>query len=730
MSVLEKIRSKTGLLVGFVGLALFIFIIQSALETGSNLFGSNERTVGTIAGKHIDYNEYRAKLDEAIARYQQSGQPVDEQVRQQLIEQVWSTYIQDLVLRKSYVDAGISVSDDELTDLMLINPHQIISSQFSDRQSGRVIEQFAKPDGTLDPAKLRAFVQQMTPEQERFWADIEKYVKDTRLAEKYNNVVKKGLYATTLETKTEFLNQTTTYNVRYVVKRYSEIADSLITLSDKEIADFYNQNSFRFQNAETTRKIEYVAFDAYASNEDVEEIKKQMASIVDEFKSKKTASEDSALISSESENGTVDIGNYKRAMISPEIDSAFLAGPNGEVFGPYIENNHVKLTKLVDRIQVLDSGKVRHILIGYQGSVPGQDIKRSKEQAKKLADSLVQLVKKDNKRFAELVKTYSEDNGKNLPPGKKEGEDYIGKDGVYGWVNENSGFVDSFKDFALKSKKGDVQSVESNFGYHVMEQMEVSKGTQSRYRLANIIREIRPSDATLNKFNSDANEFAGKYNTAELFDKGVEEKKLNKRIADNIKEADKSIPGIEEPKELIRWTYAGKPGDISNVFQFGNRFIVAKLVEVKEKGTAPLEQVKDEVILQARRDKKAQKFTDEINKTGSKSLDDLAAKLKLNVDKMDNLYFGAYSVSGLGREDVLVGTVAALKEGTISKPLKGQSGVIVVALDKKNTQEIPKDLKPTQKGMMLNLASRVDYEAFEAVKKIANIEDHRARFDF
>ncbi len=54
MSVLEKIRSRTSLLVGIVGLALVIFILESLLGSGGALFSNQDLEVGEINGEKID----------------------------------------------------------------------------------------------------------------------------------------------------------------------------------------------------------------------------------------------------------------------------------------------------------------------------------------------------------------------------------------------------------------------------------------------------------------------------------------------------------------------------------------------------------------------------------------------------------------------------------------------------------------------------------------------------
>jgi peptidyl-prolyl cis-trans isomerase D len=731
MSVLEKIRNKTGLLVGIIAVALVIFVLEGALNSGKSLFGTNERTVGTIAGKNIDYNEFQAKLNSAIQNYEQNGQKVDEQTKQGLVDQVWNEFLANNILKVGYTKAGVAISDDELYDLMVTHPHQIVVSQLTDKQTGKAYPNFSKADGSLDPAKLAGFAQQMTPEQEAYWKKVEDYVHDTRMAEKYNNLLKKGLYTTEAEGKAEFEKQSTAYNINYVAKRYSTVSDSAIKVSDDDIQNYYSNHTYLFQNPETTRKIEYIAFDAYATPEDIDDIKKQLADIAADFKNKKTLAEDSALMQAENENNMVDIGLFKKNMISPEVDSSIFVAEKGTVYGPFQENNMIKVIKLEDKVNMLDSAKVRHILISFAGSGAAPEVKRTKDQAKKMADSLLVLLKKDVKKFPEYVKNFSDDGGKKMPPTKKEGETYMGKDGDYGWLNEKSGFVESFKNFGLEGKKGQLGVVESQFGYHIMEVMDVSKGTNTKYKLATIQRKIQPSEKTLNDINLKASEFAGKYNTGELFDKGLEEQKLNKRLADNIKEGDKQVPGLDNPKELVRWIYQAKKGDISQAYQFGNRFIVAKLSATKEKGTAPLDQVKDEVTLKVKQDKKAENFMKEFdtNLSGAKTTDELASKMKLTVEKMDGLVFNSYSVTGLGKEDVMCGAVTALKANTLSKALKGQNAVYVVYVAEKKSPAGAYS-KAVQAAINTSLNSRVDYEAYEAQKTLAGIEDHKAKFDF
>ncbi len=719
MSVLEKIRSKTGLLVGIVGLALVIFILESLLGSGGALFSNQDLNVGVIAGDKIDYPAFSAKVNEQIAQIQKQNPnaQIDEKMKEQIIESVWSQLINDKVIKVQYKKLGIEVSEDELYDLMLVHPHQYVIQQLTDQQTGKIYEGFAKPDGTLDLAKLNQWVGQMNAEQEQFWKQLEKSILEVRAAEKYNSLIKKGLYVTSAEAKDAFIAQNKQVNASFVLKPYSSVSDSTVKVSEEEITAYYNKHQNDYKVSEPTRKIEYVAYDVMPSKEDYEALLKDAQRAADEFKTKTTAADDSSYIAQESEGGVVNIANYgKKNMII--TDSSVYTAPKGTVFGPYAEGTFFKIYKLSDIKSVADSAKVRHILIGLQSQ--RTQTQRTPEVAKRIADSLLVLLKAKAVKFDTLVKTMSDDMGS------------LDKGGDYGWFDENKGFVDPFKNAGLQGTVGNITVVPTQFGYHIIEVLNVSKTRHNSYTVAQITKLIAPSGETTQEYYKIASDFAGKNQTADAFNKGVEAEKLNKRIAEGIKEGDKNLPGLEGAKDLVRWVYKAKKGEVSPVFEFKDRFIVAQLAEVKEKGIAPLEDVKEEVTAKAIRDKKAETFIKEFEtKAGaSKSIDDIASKMGLTAEKADNLTFSAYNVAAIGREDALIGTATSMKTGTTSKATKGDNGVFVVSVSSVTEAVLPKDFKGKQQEIERMNSGRVDYEMFDALKEKANIEDHRGKFDF
>ena len=203
-SILEKIRRRTGLLVGIVGLALVIFILESLLGSGASIFGGNEQSsIGSIHGKNIDRNEFLTKVENQlnIIRQQKQTNDIDDATRGQVLDYVWQQYVSDLVIKPQYDKVGITVGEDEVYERVVAHPVPSVAQRLTDQKTGKVYEQLAGPDGGLDPAKFRAFVQNATGDQEMFIKQMEDDIKNMRYAEKYATLIRKGLYATTLEAK-------------------------------------------------------------------------------------------------------------------------------------------------------------------------------------------------------------------------------------------------------------------------------------------------------------------------------------------------------------------------------------------------------------------------------------------------------------------------------------------------------------------------------------------------
>jgi len=718
-SVLEKIRRRTGLLVGIVGLALVIFILESLLGSGRTLFGGEDlSTVGTINGNKIDRNDFIAKFEGQLNNYRQrnNGAEVDDNVRGQVLGSVWQQYVVELAIKPQFEKAGIIVGEEEVYEHVVVNPEATIIQQLTDPNTGRVNEQFSNPDGTLNLMKWKQAVQNVTGESEMAVKQMEESVKSARYFEKFRMCLNKGLYVTKAEATAFYSSQNDMMNVSFVSKSYDLIKDADIKITDENIQKYYANNNYKFKADENTRKVEYISFNVAPSPEDIATIEKEAQRIANEMKTS-SFREDSNIMMNESENGIVNVQDLSRKNMTVR-DSGIYTAAAGSVFGPYNEGAYFKIYKLEAVNQVADSARVRHILIGLSDPQTNQP-KRAKEQAKREADSLLVLIKTKKADFDSLVKSISDDGGSK------------GNGGDYGWFDETKGFVEQYKNAGLMGTKGNISVVETQFGYHIIEVLDVSKGRHKSYKVAQVIKPILASDETNQKIFAQANQFAGENNTAELFDKAAEAQKLTKRLADDIKASDRQINGITTgSKEVVRWAFEAEKGDIAT-FSLADRHIVVKLAGIKNKGVLPLEEVKDAVAVLVKKEQKADLILNEFKtKAGSASnINDVSVKLGLEAKKVDNLVPTAQMIEGLGRDEFFLGTALGTKTGAVSKPIAGENAVFILGLNSINKAPIPANIKELQRQVEAQISGRSDYGSFNAIKELADIEDRTSKID-
>lgn len=701
MTTLTKIRNRAGLLVGIIAFALAAFILGDFFRSGQRFFGDNPTEVAKIGDKSIAIDEFNARVEEATEAEKQKNQSstIEESQINNIKTQTWNQMVYENVMKTQYEELGIMVGTNELFDMVQgKSPHPSVVQAFTDPKTGQF-----NPGAVIN--FLKNLDQDQTGATKQRWLSFEKAIKTERLSSKYNNLVKAGLYVTKSQAKNNYVEMNRTAKFQYVVRRYNEIPDSTIKVEEADLKNYYNQNKNKYKQDQSARAFDYVVFEAVASPQDQQAVLEDLTKLKDEFK---TTKDDTAFV-----NGNSDVAingaYYKKGALSPMLDTALFNAPVGTVVGPYAEGMSYKLTKLTGTRAFPDSVKARHILI----KIVNGDTKKANAKA----DSLKKLLKSGAK-FEMLALLNSEDEGSKI------------KGGDLGWFKEGM-MVAPFNDACFRGNKGDMPIVESQFGIHLIEILDKGKESK-RIQIATIDRQVRPSNKTYQVYFGKASEFAGKYSTAAAFDKAIVDMGLNKRIADNVKELDANLPGIDGAREIVRWSFKAQKDEISPVYEASGKYIIAKLTNIKDKGQLPLEAVKEAVEFEAKKEKKAEQFTKEITdamSAGANTLETIAAKFKTSVAPVDNANFSAGYLPGLGREVEVSAFVFAGKKGAMSKVLKGDAGVFVAKVEDITEPKPSTDnYKSNSDQLNQQMKQRADYELFEALKDKANIVDNRARF--
>jgi peptidyl-prolyl cis-trans isomerase D len=704
MSTLQFLRERAGVLVaGVIGLSLLLFVVSDFFGNGRGQRMKQKKyyEIGEIGGEIVSYQDYDLRLQNLLEIYKLSGRAnLDEATTETMREQTWQQMVREKILDPQYKKLGIGVSTEEVDELVLgNNPHQIVQQLFVDQQTGAFNKSF-----------LVNFLKQTEVDEtaKKYWLFFENEIVNDRMNTKYNNLVAKGLYVTSKQAEFDKNLASNSVDISYILKNYASLSDSSVTISESDVQSYYSKHKESYKRT-ALRDIEYVTFDVVPSEDDMKQAEQWINKTKEEFA---TATDPVQFI-----NLTADsryAGFFNPISNVPENLKDFVKKENQtNIFGPYIEDGSYKLAKLLAVGDRPDSVHVRHILLTPNNI-------KTIEVIKLLADSLVKSIKSGTP-FEAVALANSDDKGTSQ----------IGGD--LGWFQEGR-MVAPFSNACFSGKKGELKTVETTFGIHIIEILAQSKNTR-KYNIGFIDRKIIPGSITNQKAYSDASQFAGTNNTFEKFTTSVATLGLNKRVANDIAPQQKTLPGLDNPRSLIISLFQADKGKIildnsqQAVFEVGNKYVVAYCTRVQEDGIASLKDVENDIRFILIKDKKADLLSVEFTKNNGsgKTIDDIARTMGLTVQEATQINFRSYSIPGAGTEPSLIAAASVAKQGTVTGPVKGTNGVFMLVANTVKTSE-SEDLKLLQSRLNSTFQMRGNYEAYESLRKGANIIDKRYKF--
>jgi len=695
MAVIEKIRSKAGLLLVFVGFSLVAFILGDFFSSNSGM-SSSDASVGEINGKDINVMDFEEKVQVQLTNYklQSNSDNIDQNTTEQIREQSWNQLINEMVMNPQYEKLGLTCSPKELLDMVQgKNPHPQVKQAFTDPKTG-----------VFSPSTVVNFLKNLDNDQtgktRQQWVVFEKAIREERVQQKYYNLIKQGLYVSKAEAKDDFFNKNKTATMRYVTLNYASIPDTTIEVSDAELKTLYNATMKKYKQ-EASSNLEYVTFEVFPSDVDRQAALFEINKLTEDFR---TSENDSLFVTLNSDSPFNPAFN-KKGTLPVNIDSIMFASPVGYVAGPYEENSAFKLAKVSSVKMLPDSAKAEHILLKMDPA--------KKDAILATADS-IKAALMSGANFAVLSFQYSTDEGSKI------------KGGDLGWFAPGM-MVAEFNDAVFNGKKGDYTIVETQFGIHIIHITD-QKGLGRQIRVAFVEKKIEPSTKTYQAVYSKANGFAAKNITADAFDKAVKDQNLTKLAEPNIMENARQVGPMENSRELVRWSFTAKPGEISKAFEFGNKFVIAKMIDRREKGFSSIEQIKEQLTAEVRRDKKAVLLMEKLKKGGS-NLDAVASGNGQTVQMAENVSFASPILPNGGMEAYVVGYMMNLKVGQVSAPLQGMNGVYVASINSFADVKEPADLNAEAKQILSSqLQNRSQYESYNALREKAGIVDKRSKF--
>lgn len=704
MAILGQIRNRIGLVFVVIVIAIAAFLVSDALSSGSAIsqMFNNDFSVGEVAGKDINVQYFQDRFSRNI---DQQGGAVDDTQRELILNQTWQQMVNEVTFDEELKSVGLEVPESEVTELMLgVNPHPAVQQ----------IQIFYDSTGKYDPEMVKLYMNisqdpnhQYQGEAARVVAEVIEYLYNVRREEKYMNLLKSGLLVSSNEAKYQNEMESRSYNVSFFGVNYSVVTDTT-PLSDSEYRAYYNDHKEEFkQDLEVS--LNYVRFPKNPSKDDSLKAYDAAKNLMEGFQK---AESDSDYVFLHSDFPAYD-SLPKTLMEVPAGLQRRISGVTGDtVLGPIIDGKGYRIYKLAD---VSNSGdgvvKARHLLVR---ALSEEDKADARTKANELRGRIA------SEGFTALL---------------GESDDQQTPNGELGWINEKA-FGPDFWATVSGASTGSTVVAESPQGIHVVEILDKSS---SSFVVNSIFKEMFVGTLTSRELYSKASQFASMAFSMNSVKAAADSTPgVNLGITPSpITPANTSIPGLPGGRNIAAWALRSKPGDISSqIFDLESDYVVAQVDTRKEEGYKALEDIKEQIEPEVRKQVKAKKIIADLKGINATDLNGYKEGYGGGgfVSSATGLSLGgANPPAPLTNEAELIGKIAGLPVNQLSQPMQGESGVYIFQVTQ-ITDPTPLETPEAIAGKVQQIQGTRQFSMENkfrlALRELANVEDTRFKFDF
>jgi peptidyl-prolyl cis-trans isomerase D len=682
MAILSKIREKSVFLIFIIALGLFAFLIDPTKLIDFFANGGTKEYLAKVNDEVI-YNE-------AFARQVEASQRGNQQSSMQVANRVYDQEVTRILLNGELDKLGITVEKDQMWDLFKSNYGNL--------------PDFKNEAGEFDEGKLKEFIEAQVQANPKAWENQEKSIAFSGKQQLYYALVKAGSLPTEKEGEVAYRMQNDLADLQYVYLPYTQIADSTITISKEKIQAYINSHKNQFEE-DASVAVEYVYFEEKPSIEDENEFKAKINALLPELKNTTN------IASFINENSAIKydtIYKLKTALEAP-IQAIVDSMQIGDTYGPYSADGFTKIVKLTGK-QLAPSVKASHALIAYEGAQRANpEVKRTKEEAKLLAEELLAKAKISGTDFAAFATENSDG-----PSATKGGD--------LGWFYENQ-MVPAFNDYVFSNKKESIGLVETDFGFHIIKIDDTKE--EEKYQVATLAMTVEASPKTIDALYADASQFEVDVNEGD-FTTNATDKNYTVRPVNTITSLSENLPGLQgSQRQIVKWMFEDetKVGDIKR-FDINGNYAVVQVTSKKEKGLMSTDDASFKVLPILRNKEKASQLR---AKMTASSLSDIASSNNTIVKTANAVSMANPTLPGAGREPKVVGTAFALENGQTSGLIDGEKGVYMIEVTKLTLAPKMDSYKAFSKDPNNNI-NAVGAKVIDALKNKAVIEDNRATF--
>jgi peptidyl-prolyl cis-trans isomerase D len=499
---------------------------------------------------------------------------------------------------------------------------------------------------------------------------------------------------------------------------YTNIPDSTVKVSDDDIKSYISARPKLYEQ-EGGRLISYLAFSTNPTAADSLQAQNAVLNLKESFALDTVAK---VFLARNMSTRKYDDAYVPKAKITgPKKDSLIALGVN-RVYGPYIDGKDIVLAKLTGIKILPDSIKCRHILIGTVNRETGEATMDTALAHRKI-DSIAALIA-SGVPFDTLEAQNSTDQAAHKDKGVMTFD--------IATVQNKQNFAPEFGEFLLNEKGELRKTVKTNFGWHYIEILD-KKNPGPCYQIAYLSREILPSEETVNNATARANKLSGTARDLKSFNDYVKKNGMESMRIDHpmpLKANDYQMGALQDARQVVRWAFDAKEGDVSEPMNVGDQFVVATVRKILPAGLPEPSVIRPQVETQIRNMKKAEQIKEKVKNTST--LETIAAVYNTpaqNAGADSSITFNAQLINGMAEPKVIGAAFNKANLNKISAPIPGNTGVFYINVGAYGTKSDPASQNNAQQDAdrARMLGQQLSSGFFESLKKVSDIKDERSK---